>query len=121
MDIGVWMRAEVLADKLQAQEEDNTEQAWNLSRWPRGFTAEEENRLFVASEGAWRGYFILSSEALFSPNNLSAPYTLLLDTCSCTPIEPVPVKHFRGFTYKVPDTDPHPPRRDSAKPLSSAR
>ena len=121
MDIGVWMRAEVLADKLQAQEEDNTEQAWNLSRWPRGFTAEEENRLFVASEGAWRGYFTLSPEALFSPNDVSAPYTLLFDTCSWTPIHPVPIKHFRGFTYKVPGTNSHPRCSDSAKPVTSTK
>jgi len=102
MDIGVWMSAQVLEHKLQAREEENTEQAWNLSRWPTGFTAEGQHRLFVATGGAWRGYFILSPEALFSPNDPSVPFTLLFDTCSWTPIDPVPAKRFRGFTYKVP-------------------
>ena len=102
MDIGVWMSAQVLEHKLQAREEDNTEQAWNLSRWPTGFTAEGQHRLFVASEGAWRGYFILSPEALFSPDDPSVPFTLLFDTCTWTPVDPVPTKGFRGFTYKVP-------------------
>jgi hypothetical protein len=102
MDIGVWMSAEVLADKLQARQEDNTEQAWNLSRWPTRFTEEAEHRLFVASKGAWRGYFTLSREALFNPNDRSVPFTLLFDTRTWTPIGSVPAKHFRGFTYNVP-------------------
>ena len=102
MDIGIWMQAEVLEHKLQARQEDNPEQAWNLSRWPKGFTEEGEHRLFVASNGAWRGYFELSGEALFSPNDFSAPYTLLFDTRTWTPIPSVPAKRFRVFTYKVP-------------------
>lgn len=101
MDVGVWMRAEVLEHKLEARAERNPEQAWNLSRWPAQLSAEGEHRLFVAVKGAWRGYFILSPEALYSPNDTSA-FTLLFDTRSWTPIEPVPVKCFRGFTYKVP-------------------
>ena len=52
MDIGIWMSAEVLEHKLQARQENNTEQAWNLSRWPKGFTAEGKHRLFVAVQGA---------------------------------------------------------------------
>ncbi len=104
MDIGVWMSTEVLADKLQARQEDNTEQAWNLSRWPTRFTEEADHRLFVASKGAWRGYFTLNYEALFSPNDLSAPFTLLFDTRTWIPILAVPAKRFRGFTYNVPST-----------------
>lgn len=100
------MRAEVLEHKLQARQEANTEQAWNLSRWPSGFSADGENRLFVAAGGAWRGYFTLSDEALFSPNDVRVPFTLLFDTRSWTPIQPVPVSHFRGFTYKVPSPTP---------------
>lgn len=106
MDIGVWMSAQALEHKLQAREEAHTEQAWNLSRWPTGFTAEGEHRLFVAAGGVWRGYFSLSPEALFSPNDPSVPFTLLFDTCSWTPIDPVPTKRFRGFTYKVPQLSP---------------
>ncbi len=105
MDIGVWMRAEVLADKLQARQENNTEQAWNLSRWPTGFTEEAEHRLFVASKGAWQGYFTLSHEALFNPNDQAVPYTLLFDARTWTPIDSVPANRFRGFTYKVPNVN----------------
>lgn len=104
MDIGVWMGAETLAEKLKAREEENTEQAWNLSRWPAGFTQGGPHRLFVASKGAWCGYFTLSDEALFNPNDPSVPYTLLFDTRTWTPIPPVPAKRFRGFTYKIPGT-----------------
>lgn len=116
MDVGVWMRAEVLAHKLEAREEQNPEQAWNLSRWPTRLSAEGEHRLFVAAEGAWRGYFTLSPEALYSPNDVSAVYTLLFDTRSWTPIRPVSVKHFRGFTYKVPGS----PARDAVLTAGSA-
>lgn len=106
MDIGVWMSAQVLEHKLQARQEHNTEQVWNLSRWPRGFTQRGEHRLFVAVNGAWRGHFTLSPEALFNPSDPSAPFTLLFDTCSWTPIDPVPTQRFRGFTYKVPQLNP---------------
>jgi hypothetical protein len=103
MDVGVWMRAEVLADKLEARYASNPEQTWNLSRWPARLSgAEGEHRLFVAIKGAWRGYFTLSRDALYSPNDASAPFSLLFDTRTWTPIQPVPVKCFRGFTYNVP-------------------
>jgi hypothetical protein len=85
---------------------DGNEEGPDLSRWPTGFTAEGEHRLFVAAGGAWRGYFILSPEALFSPNDPSVPFILLFDTCSWTPIDPVPAKRFRGFSYKVPQLSP---------------
>ena len=102
------MSAEVLDHKLHAQLEDNTEQAWNLSRWPTRFTQEDEHRLFVAVEGAWRGHFTLSPEALYNPNDPSAPFTLLFDACSWIPIHPVPTKRFRGFTYNVPRLESAP-------------
>ena len=102
MDIGVWMGAEVLAHKLQARQQANTEQAWNLSRWPARLSQQGEHRLFVAVNGAWRGYFKLSSDALYNPNDDAAPFSLLFDTCTWTPIEPVPTKRFRGFTYNLP-------------------
>ncbi len=105
MNIGVCMSTEILADKLQARQEDNTEQAWNLSRWPTGLTQDGEHRLFVASKGAWRGCFTLSREALFNPNDRSVPFTLLFDTRTWTPIRSVPAKRFRGFTYKVPSVN----------------
>ena len=101
MDIGVCMRAEVLEHKLQAQNEANPEQAWNLSRWPRRLSEEIEHRLFVAVHGVWRGYFKLSRDALYHPDTRT-PFSLLFDTRTCSPIDPVTVKCFRGFTYNVP-------------------
>lgn len=103
MDIGVWMAASTLAHKLEAREERNTEQAWNLSRWPKGLSERAEHRLFVASGGVWRGYFKLSGDALYSPDDVGTPFTLLFDTRTWTEIAAVrAVRRFRGFTYKVP-------------------
>jgi len=101
MDIGVWMSKQTLAHKLEARHEKNPEQAWNLSKWPTQFSEPGENRLFVAVEGKWRGYFKLSKDALYNPND-TTPYTLLFDTRTWTTIPPVAVKRFRGFTYKTP-------------------
>jgi hypothetical protein len=104
MDVGIWMPAGVLEHKLQARHESNPEQTWNLGRWPNRLSEPGAHRLFVASGGAWRGYFALSSDALYNPNDPRAPFTLLFDARSWTPIQKVPVKHFRGFTYNVPSS-----------------
>jgi hypothetical protein len=103
MDIGVWMNRSTLAHKLEAQDEKNPEEAWNLARWPEGFSPQQTNRLFVASEGFWRGYFQLSKDALFNPADSKTPYALLFDTRTWAEIKPIPVKRFRGFTYQVPE------------------
>jgi hypothetical protein len=112
MDIGVWMNGKTLAHKLEAQDERNPEEAWNLARWPRGLAPDGNNRLFVASDGYWRGYFQLSKEALFNPEDTKTPYTLLFDTRTWTEISPTPAKRFQGFTYAVPASsasEPTPP------------
>jgi hypothetical protein len=111
MDVGICMPAAVLQHKLEARHEDNPEQAWNLSRWPNRLSEKGEHRLFVASGGAWRGYFTLSDDALYNPNDTRAPFTLLFDVHTWTPIDKVPVKHFRGFTYNVPRLR-QPPNQD---------
>ena len=64
MDIGVWMRAEVLAHKLEARRRNNPEEAWNMGRWPTRLSQPGDHRLFVANDGAWRGYFHLAPDAL---------------------------------------------------------
>lgn len=102
MDIGIWMSRETLAHKLEAKHDKNPEQAWNLAKWPSGFNEQQENRLFVASGGKWVGYFKLSKDALYNPND-STPYTLLFNTKTWTTIPPTTAKRFRGFTYKVPN------------------
>jgi len=57
VDVGICMRPDVLEHKLEAQHEENPEQAWNLARWPNRLSEQSEHRLFVAAGGAWRGYF----------------------------------------------------------------
>ena len=102
MDIGVWMSRDTLEDKLALRGDKNPEGAWNLTRWPSGFVEGEENRLFVASEGAWRGYFQLADGALVNRADPTAGFSLLFDTRTWTPMPPQPRTRFRGFTYKVP-------------------
>ena len=101
MDIGVYMSRATLTEKLSLRRETNPETAWNLRAWPRGFRAREINRLFVAADQCWRGYFTFT-HALFSPRDQAVPYAILFDTRSWTPISPTPARRFRGFTYKVP-------------------
>jgi len=107
VDIGVWMSRAVLAHKLGFRTSPNPEVSWNLRNWPEGFVEGEENRLFIACEGKWIGYFKLAPYALFNRADSAAPYTLLFDTRSWTPIEPALVLRFRGFTYNVPSTLQH--------------
>ena len=95
------MGRDTLADKLATRTEPNPEATWTLRRWPKGMT-DGTNRLFVASGGKWCGYFVLSSEGLLNLDDPGASFTLLFDTRTWTRIEPVPVKPFRGFTYRVP-------------------
>jgi len=98
MDIGVWMSPGVLAHKLEARAERNTLANWNTKSVPRGLGEScEGDRLFVASRRAWRGYFVLSKEALYTPEDAAAPITLLFDTTTWTPIDPVPASRFRGL------------------------
>jgi hypothetical protein len=101
-DIGVWMRPEVLAHKLAARHGPRPIEAWNMGRWPTRLSQPEQHRLFVASNGAWRGYFTLCDDALYTAEDPRAPFTLLFDARTWTPIDPLPVEHFRGFTYRVP-------------------
>lgn len=103
VDLGVYTRPEVLAHKLEARHERNTEQAWNLSRVPLRISTDGRHRLFVATEGYWRGYFVLAKDILLTKDAMAC--TLLFDTRTWTPIPPTPRTHFRGFTYDVPRLD----------------
>ena len=118
MDIGVWMGRDTLAEKLSLRRDKNPEAAWNLRRWPSGFVEGEENRLFVASEGAWRGYFKLADQVLWNREDVAVPYTLLFDTRTWTPIPARPAGRFRGFTYKVPATTGTGGATSSPSPMS---
>jgi hypothetical protein len=121
VDIGICMSRTTLREKLKLRDERNPEAAWNLRRWPQGF-GEGQNRLFVASDGMWCGYFKLAADALYNPDDEAVPYTILFDTHTWTLIPHTPVKRFRGFTYGVPrlpeegasatdETPPAPPMR----------
>jgi hypothetical protein len=101
-DIGVWMRPEVLAHKLAARHRTRPIEAWNMGRWPTQLSRPGPHRLFVASNGAWRGYFTLCDDALYTAADPRAPFTLLFDARTWTPIDPLPVEPFRSFTYRVP-------------------
>ena len=119
MDIGICMAANVLSHKLLGRNDLNPEQSWNLTRWPSGLSEPGPHRLFVASAGAWRGYFVLAPDALFNPDDPAAPFTLLFDALSWHPFKPVPVRSFRGFTYAVPVLPaPAALPQPSLKPLS---
>jgi hypothetical protein len=101
VDIGVWMSRGTLREKLALRRDLNPEAAWNLTHWPTGI-AEGQNRLFVACDGVWSGYFTLAADALYHPDDAAAPFTVLFDTRTWTPMPPTPAKRFRGFTYQVP-------------------
>ena len=103
MDIGIYMSAEVLEHKLEAQTERNTEEAWNVRSVPKGLGQPGQvDRLFVACNGAWRGYFVLSSEVLWAPEDTKVSWTLLFDTKTWIPIKPMTVKRFRGIKNLYP-------------------
>lgn len=115
MDIGVWMSPSVLESKLDQADTAKPEAAWNFSRWPRGFDEHGPHRLFVASAGRWVGYFLISSEALYLPEDEKTPFVLLFDTASWTEIPPVEAKRFRGFTYDVPPVSSSASGSDTSK------
>ena len=88
----------VLAHKLEARDEQNTTVTWNVARLPPGLgRSDVVDRLFVASSGSWRGYFILSKEALWSPEDRAAPYALIVDTTTWTEIPKTRAPSFRGL------------------------
>lgn len=100
MDLGVSMSADVLEDKLDcAHDGKNPETVWNTKRVPTHLEPGWNNRLFVACGGSWRGYFPLSGEVLWSPEDERAPCGLIFDTRGWTRIVPVPIQRFRGWRY----------------------
>jgi hypothetical protein len=102
MDIGVEMSPAVFEHKLEcAHDGKSPEATWNTRRVPKELTPGWTNRLFVAVNGHWRGYFLLSGEVLWNPDD-DVPCSLIFDTRRWTPIELVPAPRFRGWTYVVP-------------------
>ena len=59
--------------------------------------------MFFASQGVWRGYFLIVPEVLFNPRDTEKPYSLIFDLNSWQEIEPTPAPRFRGFRYLHPN------------------
>ena len=120
VDLGVTMSAEVLADKLNpaSSERGRALATWNTRRLPKRLEPGWSNRLFVASRGSWRGYFPLSGDVLWNPEDDAAPYALLFDSRGFTSIPPKPAPAFRGWRYLEPPPTsgpPSPPRAEDRR------
>ena len=116
MDLAVVMRQDVLADKLEdGQARGRAVATWNTRRVPTRLTPGWTNRLFVASQGRWRGYFPLSGDAVWNPKDEAAPYALIVDPRRWTPIAAAPCPSFRGWRYleSPPGGAPEVAKRDS--------
>ena len=100
MDLAVVMRPEVLADKREdGRVRGRAVATWNTRRLPTRLTPGWTNRLFVVSQGRWRGYFPLSGDVFWNPRDPAAPYALIFDPRRWTPIGAVPCPSFRGWRY----------------------
>lgn len=112
MDLGVAMRGEVLADKQADGRAGRRLATWNTRRLPTRLTEGWTNRLFVACAGAWRGYFPLSGDVLWNPQDAAAPYALLFDPRRWMPITAIPAPRFRGWRYLEASLDTATPTED---------
>jgi hypothetical protein len=80
MDVGVVMSRTVLAEKLEdGRARQRAVATWNTRRVPMRLSPGWTNRLFVACDGWWRGYFPLSGDVLWNPKDAAAPYALIFD------------------------------------------
>ena len=100
MDLAVVMPHDVLADKLEdGRVHGRAVATCNTRRLPTRLTPGWTNRLFVASQGRWRGYFPLSGDLFWNPKDPAAPYALIVDPRRWTPIAAAPCPSFRGWRY----------------------
>ena len=103
MDLGVWMSRGVLAHK---RDTEVAVQAWNLKDLPDELSQSlPPNRLFIALDGYWRGYFVMEPWVTHNPADKAKPWTVLFDPNTWTEIkpEPAPSKDVRlGYTFEVP-------------------
>jgi len=104
MDLGVWMSRGVLAHKRDASE--HATQAWNIKTLPDELSrSPQPHRLFVAVDRQWRGYFVLQPWVHRNPNDRAAPWTLVFDAKTWTPVTPQPAPpcdRATGYTLDVP-------------------
>jgi hypothetical protein len=100
MDVGVAMSRAVLADKLEdGRGRQRAVATWNTRRVPTRLTPGWTNRLYVACDGRWRGYFPLSGDVVWTPADVAAPYALIFDPRRWRSIVPAPSPRFRGWRY----------------------
>lgn len=100
MNLGIVMRGEVLEDKLEEGRVRRRGVAtWNTRRLPTRLTPGWTNRLYVACQRSWRGYFPLSGDVYWNPKDAAAPYALIFDPRRWAPIVAVPCPSFRGWRY----------------------
>ena len=110
------MIPEVFEEKLEEGEDRRRDMAtWNTRRLPTRLTPGWTNRLYVASAGVWQGYFELSGDVLWNPEDDSAPYALIFNPRHWTPIAPEPVARFRGWRYLETPPGPTPQQTTSAQ------
>ena len=104
MHLGVWMSRGVWQHKRLSERRLET---WNLPDLPDGFLGVSGAvRLYVAMEGHWRGYFVLT-RLLWSPSDPRAPFSLVFAPDSWVPIEPRPAPprpRSQRFTLDIPPT-----------------
>jgi hypothetical protein len=72
--IGVWMSPTTLELKLEHADTRRPEAAWNMAKWPTALSSPGPHRLYVACNGQWVGYFVISGEALYLPEDAKTPY-----------------------------------------------
>jgi hypothetical protein len=99
MDLGVARRGEILVDKLADGWAGRRLATWNTRRVPMRLTPGWTNRLFVACDGWWRGYFPLAGDVLWNPKDPAAPYALIFDPRRWMRIAAVRSPRFRGWRY----------------------
>jgi hypothetical protein len=101
VDIGIYTSEVTLSHKLEQMEDGKgCEGTWNMGRLPKDLgKGDTPDRLFFATDGYWRGYFLLAKDVLFNPADDKKPYSLIFDLTTWTEINPIPVKRFRGFRY----------------------
>jgi len=121
VDLAVTMNPAVLEDKLEdAQDGRRVLAVWNTKRLPKKLTPGWTNRLFVAAAGRWRGFFPLSGDLLWNPDDETAPYGLVFNARVFRRLPPVPVAGFRGWKYLEDGEFPLPPPQKTDAPSPSS-
>lgn len=102
MDMGVWMSRETWRKKAHGGRRRET---WSLRSLPEGFgTQPGPTRLFVATGGRWRGYFVLEAWS-WNPADTGGPVTVIFEPRTWTVIAPrraPPRRPRQDYTLQVP-------------------